>query len=171
MALQNAPTPAQGAPATLTLKDALALAEKNEPQLLARLSETRAAREDIRQARAAQLPSFGVKSEFINTQGNGVIPTSRFVTDDGVHVYREWATMHQDLSPGTLSGTTVQRANEAEAVAQARTEIARRGLAATVTKTYYTLVLSQRKYATASRLWMTPSAFCASAKISSAVGK
>jgi len=149
MALQNALTPAQGAPATLTLKDALALAEKNEPQLLARLSETRAAREDIRQARAAQLPSFGVKSEFINTQGNGVIPTSRFVTNDGVHVYREWATMHQDLSPGTLTGTAVQRANQAEAIAQANAEIARRGLAATVTKAYYTLVLSQRKYATA----------------------
>jgi outer membrane protein TolC len=149
MAPQSASVPAQGAPATLTLKDALVLAQKNEPQLLARLSDARAAREDTHQARDAQLPSFGVKSEFLNTQGNGVLPTSRFVTADGVHVYREWATIHQDLSPGTLSGTAVRRAREAEVVAQAKAEIAQRGLAATVTKAYYTLVLNQRKYATA----------------------
>jgi outer membrane protein TolC len=149
MALQNVPSGAQGAPTTLTLKDALSLAQKNEPQLLARLSDARTAHEDTRQARAAQLPSFGLKSEFLNTEGNGKLPTSRYVTADGVHVYREWATMHQDLSPGTLSGAAVKRANEAEVLAQAKAEIARRGLAATVTKVYYTLVLGQRKYATA----------------------
>jgi outer membrane protein TolC len=139
----------QGAPPTLTLKDALALAQMNEPQLLARVNDARVAQEDTRQAQQARYPSFGLKSEFQNTQGNGVLTTSRFVTADGVHVYREWAVMHQDLSPGTLTGTAVQRANEAEAVAQARAEIARRGLAATVTKAYYALILAQRKYATA----------------------
>ena len=136
------------APPTLTLKDALALAQMNEAQLLSRINDARVAREDTRQTQQARYPSFGIKSEFQNTQGNGILPTSRFVTADGVHVYREWATMHQDLSAGTLTGTAVQRATEAEAVAQARAEIARRGLAATVTKAYYALILAQRKYAT-----------------------
>ena len=139
----------QAAPATLTLKDALEMAQKNEPQFLSSLNDAKVAREDTRQAKAAQYPLFGVKSEFINPQGNGVTPTSRFVTNDGVHVYREWATMHQDLSPGTLTGTGYTRAAASEAVAQAKVEIARRGLTATVTKTYYTLLVAQRKYATA----------------------
>jgi outer membrane protein TolC len=139
----------QAAPATLTLKDALDMAQKNEPQFLASLSDARIAHEDTRQARVAKYPGFGLKSEFTNTQGNGITPTSRFVTADGVHVYREWATMHQDLSPGTLSGTGYSRATAAEAVAQAKVEIARRGLAVTVTKAYYSLLVAQRKYATA----------------------
>jgi outer membrane protein TolC len=139
----------QAPPATLTLKDALEMAQKNEPQFLSSLSDARVAREDTRQTRVTRYPTFGVKSEFINTQGNGVTPTSRFVTNDGVHVYREWATMRQDLSPGTLMGTGISRATAAEAVAQAKVEIARRGLAVTVTKAYYTLLVAQRKYATA----------------------
>lgn len=139
----------ESAPATLTLKDALELAQKNEPQFLATVNDLQIAHEDTRQARAAQLPSFGLKSEFINTQGNGSLPESRFVTQDGVHVYREWATMHQDLSAGTITGVGSSRAAAQEAVAQAKAEIARRGLTATVTKTYYYLLLAQRKYATA----------------------
>ena len=146
---QEVPRSPQGAPATLTLKDALTLAERNEPQLLGRVSDARVAHEDARQAREARYPSFGLRSEFLNTQGNGVLPTSRYVTADGVHVYREWATMHQDLSAGVFTGTAVKRADEAEVVAQARVEITRRGLGATVTKSYYALLLAQRKYATA----------------------
>lgn len=146
---QEAPPASQSAPPTLTLKDALSMAQKNEPQFLATVNDARIAREDTRQARMAQYPLFGVKSEFTNTQGNGITPTSRYVTQDGVHVYREWATMHQDLSPGTLSGVGYTRAAALEAVAQAKVEIARRGLAVTVTKAYYSLLLAQRKYATA----------------------
>jgi outer membrane protein TolC len=139
----------QAPPVTLTLKDTLEMAQKNEPQFLSSLTDARVAREDTRQARAAKYPSFGLKSEFINSQGNGITPTGRFVTNDGIHVYREWATMHQDLSPGTLTGTGYRRATAAEAVAQAKVEIARRGLTVTVTKAYYTLLVAQRKYATA----------------------
>ena len=144
---QETPRSPQAAPATLTLKDALTLAERNEPQLLASVSDARIAHEDTRQARDAQYPSFGLRSEFMNTQGNGKLPTSRFVTADGVHVYREWATMHQDLNAGIFTGTGVKRADEAEVVAQAKVEIARRGLDATVTKAYYALLLAQRRYA------------------------
>src|SRR5260370_35192836 len=44
--------------------------------------------------------------------------------------------------------TGYRRATAAEAVAQARSEIARRGLVVTVTKAYYGLIIAQRKYAT-----------------------
>ena len=141
--------PGGAPPATLTLQDALARAQRYEPQFLSAQSAARAAREDTVQARTSLLPALGVKSDFLNTQGNGVFPSGRYVTNDGVHLYREWGVLHQDLSPGTLAGTGVQRARAAEAVAQARAEIARRGLAVTVTKAYYALVVAQRKYATA----------------------
>ena len=136
-------------PATLTLKDALDLAAKNDPTLLAATTDAAVARQDYLQSRAAAYPTVSGRSEYIGTQGNGKIPTSRFVTNDGVHVYREWAVVHQDLSPGTLRRTGVQRAAAAEAAARARIEIARRGLAPTVTKAYYGLIVAQRKYAIA----------------------
>ena len=137
------------APQTLTLKDALALAENNDPSLLAATSDAIAALEDRKQARAALYPSLSGRSEYLGTEGDGKLPQGRFVTNDGVHVYREWAVVHQELSPGLLSRTAVQRADAAEAIAKAKLEIARRGLAATVTKDYYALIVSQRKYATA----------------------
>jgi outer membrane protein TolC len=77
------------------------------------------------------------------------LPQGRFVTNDGVHVYRDWAVLHQDLSPGVLSRVAVERAGATEAIARAKLEMARRGLRATVTKNYYALIVAQRKYATA----------------------
>ncbi len=140
---------AGGPPITLTLRDALVRAQVYEPQFLAAMANAEIAREDAVQARAAMRPGFGISSQYLNTQGNGAWPSARFVTNDGVHVYREWAVMHQDLSPGTLMGTAVGRARALEAAARARAEIARRGLGVTVTKAYYALVGAQRKYATA----------------------
>jgi len=143
------PQPAEQPPATITLKDALELAAKNDPTLLAAATDAAVARQDYLQARAAVYPTVSGRSEYIGSQGNGKIPTSRFVTNDGVHVYREWGMLHQDLSPGTLTRSGYQRAQVAETIAQAKAEIARRGLAVTVTRAYYGLVIAQRKYATA----------------------
>ncbi|HUJ50867.1 MAG TPA: TolC family protein, partial [Bryobacteraceae bacterium] len=143
------PKPAEQPPATITLKDALDLAAKNDPALAAATTDAAVARQDYLQARTAVYPTLSGRSEYIGTQGNDKIPTSRYVTNDGVHVYRDWAVVHQDLSPGTLERTGVQRAAAAEAAARARVEIARRGLAPTVTKAYYGLIVAQRKYAIA----------------------
>ena len=140
---------AQPAPQTLTLKDALALAQKNDPSVLAAASDIQAAAEDRKQARAGMYPSLSGRSEYLGTQGNGKLAGGRFVTNDGVHVYRDWAVVHQDFSPGTLRGTAVKRAQAAEALTRAKLEIARRGLAATVTKSYYAFIVAQRKYGTA----------------------
>jgi outer membrane protein TolC len=147
--LFNQPHASKTAPETLTLKDALAMAEKNDPSVLAAAGDAASANEDRKQARAALYPSLSGRSEYLGTQGNGKLPESRFVTNDGVHVYRDWAVVHQDLSPGVLSGTGIQRATAAQALAHAKLEVARRGLAAAVTKNYYALIVAQRKYANA----------------------
>jgi outer membrane protein TolC len=142
------PAASQAAPLTLTLKDALERAQMNAPQLLAAISDANAAHEDLLQARAVRRPTVSGKSDYLGTQGNGVTPNGRYVTNDGVHVYREWAVVHQDVMAAVLK-TGYQRAGEGEAIAKAKVEIARRGLAATVTKAYYALLTGQRKYATA----------------------
>jgi outer membrane protein TolC len=139
---------AQAAPITVTLKDALERAQKLDPLLEAAGSDAKTAREDRLQARNALLPNFTATSQYLNTEGNGATPDGRFVTNDGVHVYRDWLILHQDLSPASLMLTGYHRATAAEALASAKVEIARRGLRVTVTKTYYAMVVAQRKYAT-----------------------
>src|SRR5207249_12207146 len=107
------------------------------------------AREDRIQAKSALLPSVTHTTQYLGRQGNGRAPSGRFVTADGVHVYRSWGIVHQDITPNTFFRSSYRRAQAAEALAAARVEIAQRGLAVTVTRTYYALATSQRKYGTA----------------------
>jgi outer membrane protein TolC len=147
--LVHPPGPGQsGPPITLTLKDALERASKNDPLYLGAVTDAKNAHEDSAQAKAALLPNVSATSQYLGTQGNGVTPNGRYVTNDGVHVYREWGVFRQDLSPGTFMATGYKRAQAAEALANARAEIARRGLVATVSKDFYALLVAQRKYAT-----------------------
>jgi outer membrane protein TolC len=144
--------PAQGQstpPITVTLQDALERARKNDPGYLSAVTDAKNAQEDRLQARNALLPSAVASTQFLGTQGDGgKISDGRFVTNDGVHVYRAWGVFHQDLSPGTFMATGLKRAKAAEALAKAKAEIARRGLTVTVSKDFYGLVMAQRKYAT-----------------------
>jgi outer membrane protein TolC len=142
---QGQPTP----PITITLKDALERARKNDPMYLSAVSDAKSATEDRIQARNAMLPKIEATTQYLGTQGDGgKISDGRFVTNDGIHVYRAWGVLHQDLSPALLMGTGLQRAKAAEALAKAKSEIARRGLTVTVSKSFYGLVVAQRKYAT-----------------------
>ncbi len=68
---QATPNVSQTAPQTLTLQDALTLAQKNDPAYLSALNDAAIAQEDRAQARAAVLPTFGVRSEYLGTQGDG----------------------------------------------------------------------------------------------------
>jgi len=139
-----------GPPTTVTLQDALERARKLDVTFLGAVSDAKSAKEDRVQARNAMLPTITASPQYLNTMGNGgKISDGRFVTQDGIHVYRAWGVYKEDLSPGLLMGTGYRRAKAAEAMASAKSEIARRGLVVTVTKNYYALVVAQRKYATA----------------------
>jgi outer membrane protein TolC len=142
--------PGQASPhLTITLADALERAEKNDAQYSAAVTDAKIAKEDHLQGRAAGLPSVSMQTAALLDQGNGKISTGRYVTEDGVHVYRQWGVFHQDFSMNTLTMVGDRRGAALEALARAKAEIARRGLKVTVTKDYYALVVSQRKYATA----------------------
>ncbi len=144
--------PAQGQstpPITVTLQDALERARKLDPVYLSAVSDAKNAHEDSLQARNALLPTVTATTQYLGDQGDGgKISDGRFVTQDGVHVYRAWGVFHQDLSPGTFMATGLKRAKAAEALSKAKAEISRRGLTVTVSKDFYGLVVAQRKYAT-----------------------
>src|SRR5215469_16874731 len=136
-------------PPLITLQDALDRATRLDVQYQLAISNAVIAREDRVQARASLLPGISQTTQLLQTQGNGVTPNGRFVTNDGVHVYRSWGVARQDISAETFLKSTYGRAQAAEALANARVEIAQRGLVLTVTRNYYTFLTSQRKYGTA----------------------
>jgi len=153
-------TPAQGAPLTITLQDALQRAQQNEPQYRSAVTDFGLAREDHVQARAALLPSVAYDNSFIYTQGTGPLPTNcsnptagcpniRFIANNGVHEYISQADVHEALS--LTNYADYRRSAAALAQARAKAEVATRGLVVVVTQAYYGLVVAQRKYATAQR--------------------
>ena len=131
------------------LQDALERAKQNDGQFQTAVTDAAVAREDRVQARAALLPALSHTTQYLGNSPNGVNPNGRFVSLDGVTMYRVWGVLHQELSPNVVMGTPLRRAQAAEAAAQARLEVAARGLAVTVTRNYFTLAAAQRKYATA----------------------
>ncbi|HVB33147.1 MAG TPA: TolC family protein [Patescibacteria group bacterium] len=138
-----------GPPLTLTLADALARAQKNSPAFQTAVTAAKVARENRVQARAAMLPSLSDLTQYLNTQGNGISPVGRFVTNDGVHVYRQWAVVRQDMPGSFFIDAGPRQAAYLAAVATANQEIAQRGLNVTITQDYYALVVAQRNYAVA----------------------
>lgn len=142
-------TSTNGAPLTLTLADALARAQKNSPDFQRALAEVNIAKSNQTQARAAMLPTISGLAQYLNTQGNGISPVGRFVTNDGVHVYRAWGVAHEDMPAGMFLGLGPKRAAYEKAVAEAGAQIAQRSLVVTVTQNYYALLVAQRAYAVA----------------------
>src|SRR5438445_6567629 len=146
-------------PAVITLQDALDRAKQVDAQYNLALADAVVAREDRLQAKASLLPSVSHTTQYLGTQGNGLAPSGRFVTNDGVHVYRSWGIVHEDITPNTFFKSTYLRAQAAEALATAKAEIAQRGLAVTVTKDYYAMITAQRKYATVQQSLQQPQRF------------
>lgn len=136
-------------PETITLQDALQRARQLDAQLQSATADSASAREDRTQARAGLLPSVSYTTQYIGNQPNGVNPNGRFVSMDGVSMYRAWGVLRQELSASSLTATPLRRARALEAEATARLDVAQRGLTVAVTRAYYSLVTSERKYATA----------------------
>lgn len=143
------PEPQNAPPPLITLKDALERARELDAQYRSAETDAQIAKEDRLQARNSLLPVFSNSTQYLGTQGDTPLATGRFVTNDGVNVWREWAIARGDVTAATFLKTPVKRAQAAEAAASARAEVARRGLAVTVTQRYYALVSAEHHYATA----------------------
>jgi outer membrane protein TolC len=138
------PQPGQAAtgPISLTLESALASARAYSQQFQTAVVAAASAREDVLQARTALLPTLTYFNQYIYTQGNGT-PSGVFVANDGVHIYNSQANVHGELFSIT-NRANYRKAMFAAAAAQARQDIARRGLIATVVSAYYGLIAAQR---------------------------
>src|SRR5262245_15317969 len=143
------PEPQNGPPSLITLADAIERARDLDAQFHSVSTDAQIAREDRVQARAGLLPAFSQSTQYLDTKGDTPLATGRFITNDGDNVYRQWAIARGDLTAGTIFRTPVKRARAAEAAAEARLEVARRGLTVTLTERYYALVAAEHQYATA----------------------
>ena len=141
-----------GPPVPITLQDAISRAARNDATYLSSVTDAKVAHEDQVQARAALLPSLSYTQQYLGTQGNGITPNGRYVSNDGVHLYRVWGVVHQEMPAGFFTLSPYRRAKAGAALAQAKAEIARRGLTVTVTRAFYGLLVAQRKYATAQQV-------------------
>ena len=137
-----------GSPLTITLQDAIKRAQENSPAFRTAVTDYLLARQNHTQANAAQLPSVDYTTQLLNTTGNG-LPTGRYVTNDGVQVYRLWGVVRENMPGSFFLWAGPRSAAYAEALARANQEIARRGLVVTITNDYYLLIVTQRAYATA----------------------
>ena len=154
-----AQTPAAGAASTLTLDDAIRLAQANEPTFAAAVAESQATALERKDARAGLLPSVVYHNQYLFTQSNHTYAATVegghsqslpvFIANNAVHEYYSQASVSETLG---LAGTAAIRlANANAARAQAEFEIARRGLVATVVALYYNVRSGGEKAAVAQR--------------------
>ena len=129
-------------PVSLTLQGALDTARTYSQQFQTAVIAAESAKEDVKQARAALLPTLTYFNQFIYTQGNGT-PSGVFVANDGVHVYNSQANVHGELFSIT-NRALYRKSMFAQAAAEAKRLIAQRGLVATVVAAYYGLIAAQR---------------------------
>jgi outer membrane protein len=144
---ESVPAPPAGeALRSITLQDALQQARANSAQFQTAATAALLAREDRVQARAGLLPSVSYTTSYIYTQGNGT-PSGRFIANNGVHEYLAQGNAHQVIGLGLVA--EYRRTGAALALAKAKAEIAARGLVLTLTRSYYGLIVAERKVANA----------------------
>jgi outer membrane protein TolC len=149
-------SPPSAQPLTLTFAQALARARQYGIDLQTANIAALLSREDRIQAKAALLPQTQQVDEYIYTQPNDTL-SGVFVPNDGPHVYYVYAQAHEDLSFARRA--EYHRAQAAEALAQAKADLAARGLYATLAQDYYGLVSAQRKLANAGQSLRDAQAF------------
>jgi len=112
------------------------------------LTEAGLAREDRVQARAALLPDVGYTTGAIYTEPNGT-PPGRYISANAVREYISQGAVHEGI--GLSSIADYRRARAVEALANAKAEIATRGLVVTVVQSFYGAIAAKRKITNAQR--------------------
>ncbi|ABF39314.1 outer membrane efflux protein [Candidatus Koribacter versatilis Ellin345] len=150
----QSPMPTQSTdPPTITLQDAIALAQKSEPGYATAVADHVVAAADRTIARSALLPQVQYNNQMIYTQparlahsseippGAGQLP--RFIANNAVHEYVSQGLVSETIG---LSGIAAyEKSNAAAALAAAKLEVARRGLVVTVVRRYYDALAADRK--------------------------
>lgn len=142
-----------GTPPSISLQEAIRLAQANEPTFVAAAAESQALALERTNARASLLPTAIDHNQAIYTQPNGV-PASRigqtagapapiFIANNAVREYVVQAQVNETIGLQQIGAIRLADANAARAAAEA--EITRRGLVATVVGLYSAVGVSQEK--------------------------
>ena len=155
----------------IKLDEAIARARVNEPSFAAAVAQGHIADLDRSIAHAALLPTAVYHNQFIYTQpahgatgsanasvGSALITSApRFIANNTVHEYVSQGVATETI--GVQQVVAASRATAAAAVAHAQSEIARRGLTATVINLFYTSLSADRRAAIAQQALNEASAF------------
>ena len=157
MGRTQSPPPASNS--SITLDDAIRLAEANEPAFAAALAENRAVTLERKDAKAALLPSVDFHNQFLFTESNHTRSTASqgspsqslpvFIANNSVHEYTSQGMVSETV--GWSGIAAVKLADASAARAEAELEIARRGLVATVVELYYSVRSGSVKLAVSAR--------------------
>jgi outer membrane protein TolC len=154
---QVASAPANG---PITLDEAIRRAQNADTNYAAAVTDAGVAAAQRGIARSTLLPGVVYHNQYLYTQGqpsNFSTPTSsgtnspavRFIANNTIHEYMSQATVTETLGGAGIAD--YRRSKADAAAAQARLEIARRGLVATVVANYYGLLDADAKLLIAQR--------------------
>ena len=132
---------------SLSLDEALRLANAQASTFQSALLNERVAAEDVRQAQAAFLPKVSAPLSYIYTSPALGLPPGEprgpsFVTSDGIGVYEGLVNVSGDFDIAGRLRSTLARNRALLAAAHAGAEVARRELAQAVIEAYYGLALA-----------------------------
>ena len=138
---------AQTSNPTLTLDDALRLANAQVSTLQTAALNERIAAEDLRQARAAFLPKVSVPLSYIYTSPALGLPPGEprvqsFIANNAISEYEALVNVSGDFDVAGRLRASLARNRALLAAARAGTEVARRALAQAVIEAYYGLALA-----------------------------
>jgi outer membrane protein TolC len=143
----------------ITLQDAIARAEKNDPGYATGVAERGAAHLDRSIARSTLLPVVTYHNQYLYTQPNGLKNQAgqgvaaqdapRFIANNAIREYASQGLVTETLSAAGFAD--LKRADAAAAKANADFEVARRALVVTVATAYYTLVAEEASVRVAQR--------------------
>ena len=132
---------------SLSLDEALRLANAQASTFQSALLNERVAAEDVRQAQAAFLPKVSAPLSYIYTSPALGLPPGEprgpsFVTSDGIGVYEGLVNVSGDFDIAGRLRSTLAKNRALLAAAHAGAEVARRELAQAVIEAYYGLALA-----------------------------
>jgi len=132
---------------SLTLEEALRLADTQASTYQTAILNERIAAEDVKQARAAFLPKVSAPLGYIYTSPAQGLPPGEprapsFIASDAIGAYEALASVSGDLDIAGKLRATLQKNRALLAAAHAGTEVAKRALALAVIESYYGLALA-----------------------------
>jgi outer membrane protein TolC len=138
-------------PVSISLEEAIKRAQSANTAFAAAGSDARIAQSEHTIARSLLLPSIVYHNQFLYTEGTGQSATApvKFIANNAVHEYVSQGSVTETI--GGIGIAEFKLTAAAAAAAQARFEVARRGLVVTVVANYYGVFDADAKLAAAQR--------------------